>query len=283
MFGLKSLFRMLTGLGTLALVLYLAWAGWSRFGPSKPHLGAARRQLVDQVVPQAVEDLRQARQDLRSALLLHLAGDPTDYVSDKLRATIEETGVLDLRDQSLGEKLAKALNLRVGPVADLDAALRAGQHAGVQAVLFGTVHTLESYPGGAKLDLQLVLARTQDKQIMMDKHFTKELASAAFLPAGLQEEAHKAGMVQRFLGWVLAVLLLPVFTISFIRAMVRKESNRANAGTLAIYTVADTVLACLMLGVGLGSWGEALLFLLFAAAAFGYNVSIMTFALRLEQ
>ena len=282
MFSFKRFLNLLTGLGSMALVLYLAWQGWSHFGPRKPELGAVRQQLVDEVMPQVVEDLRQARKDIHSVVLFHLMDDPTDYVSDRLRAQIEETGAFDLRDRSLSEKVKKALNLRITSVADVDTAVKASQSLGAQGMLLGGVHVLESYPGGAKLDLQIILGKIEGREILIDRRYTKELTSTALTPAAVQDEVRKIGPAQRFLGWVLVVLLLPVFSIRFIRAMVRKESNRANAATLAIYTTVDSLLAFLIVGASLGSWGSALVFLGLVGVAFGYNVFIMTFALKME-
>lgn len=282
MFKLKWFVGLLTSSGTLALACYLAWEGWSQFGPHKPELGAVRRQLVDEVMPQVVEDLRLGRKDLRSVVLFHLMDDPTDYVSDRLRAQIEQTGVFDLRDRSLNEKVKKALKLRIGSAADVDAALAASQNLGAEGVLFGGVHVLESYPGGAKVDLQVILAKIEGKQILLDRRYNKELTSVSLTPAVVQDEVRKFGLAQRFLGWALVVLLLPVFSIGFIRAMVRKESNQANAAALAVYTVVDALLAFLMVGATLTTWSSALGFLVLAGLAFGYNVFIMTFALKME-
>ena len=282
MFSLKWFFGFLTALGTAALALYLAWQGWSHFGPRKPGLGAERRQLVDQVMPQVVEDLRQARRDVHSVVLFHLMDDPTDYVSDRLRAELEQTGIFEMRDRSLTEKVKKALSLQITSVADVDAALQASQRLGAQGVLYGGVHVLESYPGGAKLDVQIILAKIDGRQIILDRRYTKELSTTALNPAAMQEGMSKISAAQRFLGWVLMVLLLPVFSIGFIRVMVRKESNRANAATLAIYTAVDGLLAFLMVGASLESWISALMFLALVGAAFGYNMFIMTFALRME-
>lgn len=282
MFRLKWFLTVLTGLGALGLGLYLLWQGWSLLGPRKPQLNAVRRQLVDQVMPQVVADLRQARQELRSVVLIQLMDDPTDYVSDQLRTQIEETGIFDLRDRSVGEKIQRALNLRVTSVADVEAALQACQRLGAQGVLFGGVHVLESYPGGAKLDLQILLAKLAGRELLLDRRYTRELTSTALAPAVVQDELRKFAPAQRFLGWALVVLLLPVFTIGFIRTMVRQASNRANAATLTIYTVVDALLAFLLVGASLGSWGAALLFLGLVGGAFAYNVFIMSFALKLE-
>ena len=66
------------------------------------------------------------------------------------------------------------------------------------------------------------------------------------------------------------------------RATVRKESNASNAVILGIYTVVDGVLAYLLLGISLTLWLPALLFAGLIGAAFGYNVMVMSFALKLE-
>ena len=283
MFRLKWLVNLVMSVGTLALVVYLAWLGWSRMGPRKPELGAVRRMLVDQVLPQVVEDLRTARKDVRAVVLFHLMNDPTDYVSDSLRAQIEQSGVLELRDRSLNEKVRKALNLQINSVADVEAALNASQSLGAQGVLLGEVHTLESYASGAKLDAQIILARIEGREIVLDRRYTKELTSTALTPAGVQDGLGKVASAQRFLGWVLLVMLLPVFSIGFVRAMVRRESNRANAATLSIYTAVDALLAFLLVGASLSNWVSVLVFLGLLAAAFGYNVFIMSFALRMEK
>ena len=79
------------------------------------------------------------------------------------------------------------------------------------------------------------------------------------------------------------MLLLPVFTIAFIRTMVRKDSNKTNAFVLGIYTVADALLAWLLIGAAIGSLWAVLLLIIGVAAAFLYNTKIMTFAVRLEE
>ena len=282
------LYRWLVGfvtlVGALALVGWLFWLGWNHFGPRKPQVSPGRRQVADQVVASAVEDLRQNKGSLRSAAMLHLVDDPADYVTDRLRAGLEQSGFVDLLDERAGEKVERSLNLRIAPVGELEAALREGRRLGAQGVIFGKVHSLESYPGGAKMDLEISLAEVAGGKVLFTQRYSKELPGGAYEPAAVEASAsHIGGGAERFLAWGVIVLLLPVFTIAFIRTMVRKESNRANAFTLGIYTAADALLAYLLLGAGLTSMVSALLFLLVVALAFGYNVSIMTFALKMER
>jgi hypothetical protein len=266
--------------GSLAL---LAWLGWTHFGPRKPQVSALRRQAAGEVVPLVVEDLRRNKGSLHTVALAHLANDPADYVTDQLRAGIEQSGFVDLLDQGGDEKLVRALNLRVRPVGEPDAAVREGRRLGAQGVIFGKVHTFESYPGGAKMDLEISLADVAEGRVLFTKHYGKEVPGAPLDdPPAVEASAGRVGGFQRLLAWGLIALLLPVFTISFIRSMVRKESNRANAFTLGVYTAADALLAYLLLGAGPGSLLSTLLFALVAGVAFAYNVFIMTFALKME-
>ena len=78
-------------------------------------------------------------------------------------------------------------------------------------------------------------------------------------------------------------MLLPVFTIAFIRTMVRKGSNKTNAFVLAIYTLVDALLAWLLVGAALTSWFPVVVFIIAVAVAFLYNVRIMSFAVKLEE
>ncbi len=273
----------LTLVGSLALVSYLLWLGWTHFGPRKPQVSALRRQVAEQVVTSVIEDLRKNKGSIQSVALLHLVNDPADYVTDRLRANIEQSGFVDLLEPRVGEKAARALNLRIESVGELEAAAREGRELGVKGVIFGKVNSLESYPGGAKMDLEISLAEVGGQRVLFTRRYSKEIPGGPFNSAAVEESAGHLGGVERLLAWGVIVLLLPVFTVSFIRAMVRKESNRANAFTLGIYTAADALLAYLLLGAGLGSWLSALLFVLVVGLAFAYNVFIMTFALKMEQ
>ena len=79
------------------------------------------------MVASAVEDLRQNKGSLRRAAILHLVDDPADYVTDRLRAGLEQSGFVDLLDERAGEKVERSLNLRIAPVGELEAALREGR------------------------------------------------------------------------------------------------------------------------------------------------------------
>jgi hypothetical protein len=268
--------------GNVILVGYVAWLGWENLGPKKPELSPLRRELAEKVISNIVEDIHSSRGDIRRVALLQFGNDSMDQFTGMLRTGIEQSGVLDLSDRTLGEKALGALNVQRSSYFSADSAVTRGRELGTQGVLFGAVHAFESYPSGAKIDVEVNLADVSTGHALLSKRYSQENSFGSTVAASVQESTRKFPWFQRFLGWLIIVLLLPVFTIAFIRSMVRKGSNKANVFVLGIYTVADVLLAWLLVGAALNSWWTVLPFILAVAAAFAYNVRIMTFALKLE-
>lgn len=273
----------LTRLGTWVLGVYIAWMAWSHLGPRKPEIGPVRQELADKVIPTIVDDLRTSRGEVRQAALLHFENDPTDYFTNQFRTVVEQGGILDLRDRTVGEKLTGIVNLRHRTYGSPDAALSRGRGLGVPAVLFGTIHSFETRGGAAAIDAEVHLADVASGRLVFSRRYDKDATPLTMIAANVEAKAKSFPWFQRLFGWLIAVLLLPVFTVSFIRAMVRKESNKVNAFVLGIYTVVDALLAFLLVGAALTSWFPVVVFILAVGVAFAYNIRIMTFAVRLEE
>lgn len=278
------LWRCISFLGVLLLAAILVALGWKHFGPQKPQLSTLRQRVADETAVALLGDLRKACADnsIRSVVLLPLAGDATGYVADSLRSAIEQSGALDLRGRPLDEKVRKQLNLRLDGINQLHQALTRARDPGVEGVIYGTVHAFESLGNGAKLDLELSVGAFAGSEVVFTRRYTKEFSPVLLPGGGAGGDEHRFGLGARVLAWAVAVLLLPVFTISFARATVRQQSNRANALALGVYSLVDIALALLMLGFNFSSWVGILLFLLAAAAAVAYNAFILSFALKLE-
>lgn len=269
-------------LGPLLLIIVIGWFGWSKLGPRKPETDAARQQIAGQIIPKIVEDLRQHRGSVRQAAMVHFNNDATDYFTDQLRLTIEQRGVLDLRDRTLGEKLRRLLNLRSRSYSDPGDALNRGRRLHTQGVVCGTIHAFESHPHGAKLDVEVHLVDTASGATVFSQRYQEDGLLGSFVRAVVGQHTGRTWWLQRVGAWLIVVLLLPVFSIGFIRAMVRKESNATNAFVLAIYTGADLLLAYLVAEGPPTSMVRIVILIVAAAAALLYNAKIMTMALRLE-
>ena len=91
----------LSKLATLALGLYLAHQAWNYFLPPKRELSPHLQELGTKVVQQFVGDFRSLEAGPRSAALLHLEGDHTDYLTTALRDALETNNVVDLGPTSM--------------------------------------------------------------------------------------------------------------------------------------------------------------------------------------
>jgi len=279
---ISTIFKVLSKFGPLIMAGYIFWLGWVNLGPRKPEVGPLRKELADAAVSKIVEDIRQNRGDLRDIVLLHFANDPSDYFTDRLRSVIEQRGVLDLRDKTFLEKVRRQLNLRISSPASSEEAIESGRSAGSQGVLFGNLSVFESTPDGASVDVAYQLGDVKTGKVAYTGRFQDGASGTAVSLTTVKEAVQKFPWFQRGLAWLVLVLLLPVFTIAFIRTMVRQQSNRRNAFVLAIYMVVDALLAWLLVGAALASWWPVLVFVVAVLAAFLYNIRIMTFAVHLE-
>lgn len=279
---IKSLFNSLSKFGAAMLATYIAWLGWGQLGPQKPEIGPLRMDAADQAVDAIVEDLRQKRGDVGPVVLLHIAGDPSGYFSDRLRSTLEQRGTFDLLQRSFTENVRSLANLRPSAVISPETAIALAKSRGASGVLFGQLVKFESTPSEAFIDVEYTLADVTSGETIHAGCYSNVSPASELLSAGARTFVRSFPWFKRGLGWLVIVLLLPVFTIGFIRTMVARRSNGVNAFLLAIYTLVDAILAYLLVGAMLAGWWSVLRFFAAFAIAFAYNTRIMSFALTLE-
>lgn len=274
--SLIALIIVLTLLGFL-----FAWA-WSHLGPRKTEPGDVRKRLVTEWVPEALVDIRTHRPGLTKAALLHLADDPTDFVTDTLREAIQSSGYLNLVEPRLDEKVQRLLNLEVASPSSLADAFEQARNLGVPFLIYGRVLAFEGSSAEAQLMVELSLAETPSRKVTFQRTYVRNWKPSFLAPADANPLVSQRNPGQRLLLWALGVLLLPIATIGFLRATVRQGSNRANLAALTVYTVVDTLLAFLLLGLDMTSTAGGLATFGIIAAAGFYNLWIMAFALKLE-
>lgn len=272
----------------IALIIALTFAGflfalgWNKLGPKKVEPSEIRKQLVVEWVPLALSDIRTNRPGLTKAALLHLANDPSDFVTDSLRNGIQASGYLNLVEPRLDEKVARLLNLEVSSPASLSDAFDQAKSLGVPFLLYGRILAFEGTPKEAQFIVELNLAETLTRNVTFTRTYVRNWRPYSVEPALLPDSVSQRSLGQRLLLWALAVLVLPLATIQFLRGTVKQGSNRANFSALAIYTAVDAVIAFLLLGLDMGTTtGTLTAFGLIAGAGF-YNLWIMSFALKLE-
>lgn len=281
-----SLLNKITGkVGSVVFIGALCWMGWQYLGPVKPAVSEPRKQAAVGAMPQVLEDLRANRGDIKTLRLVHLDGDPSDFITTTLRDKLDLSGLFTLDDRSLRTKLEMLLNLPVPSAASLDQALAQAAGSKAQAVLFGTVNRFEEGRDGAVLDMELALATRPEGRVVWTQRYNNRERAGMPLAVRAAEAAPAGGgpFLLRLMGWLVFALLLPVFSVQFLRTMLRRQDNRVTAAMLALYTGVDALMAVLFLTGLPASWAGAAALLIPCAAAFLYNARIMSHLMKLEQ
>ncbi len=282
---------MAIGRGGIVMFLFaLMGLGWCLLGPTKPTVDDDRRVVADVALSKTLDEVQAQRKDIRQVAVLHFVNDPTDHLTLTLRQRLSASGLLTVEGAPFSERWNNLFSLRNNGVYSVAEALAYGKKNGLDGVLIGKVDIFESYRNGARLIGQIDMVDVKTGRVAFSVVLNED--SGASLSARMKGalacspatmgETFGAPWYWRIFAFILIALLLPVFTISFIRAMVAKKSNGVNAFVLGVYTLVDLIFAWMMVGGSFASAIQIWLFVVAGIGAFLYNVRIMTFALRLE-
>lgn len=257
---------------------------WWWLGPEKPSCDSARQLAARSAIAQAAERIRAERGDVRRAAVLHLANDPSDYVTLSLRSRLAEGGLLDLDGTPPSEKIRNLLNLRNEGQFDVEKAIEYGKNNGLDAVLTGVLDEFETVKGKAVLKGQLKFVRIA-KGDVVDIPFSDgasgggsaaEIAKAIASGASGEETA-SLSLTTRILLLSLSIFLLPILAFPFLKMAMRRDSNAATATALIILLAIDGFIISAALGTS-GTFCGLAVFLIVFAAAFGYDLFMLSYA-----
>ncbi len=277
---------------SLALLI-VASIGWAILGPDKLVVDDNRRAVANIAVNKIAESIynQNAAHGISRVALLHLENDPSDYVTFALRNGLSATGMFDIEGTSVCEKWNNLLSLRNKGIYNLAEAIDYGKRNDLEGVLIGKIDKFLSIKNGAQIVGCVDMISIKDGRKVFSVKFSEDtslgIASQVKgmfeLAPAAQNELGAISWLWRIIGCAIAILLLPIATISFVRTMVARKSNGTNAFVLCVYTVIDLMFALMMIGGAFASSFHTILFVAAGVCAFLYNIRIMTFALRLEE
>ena len=276
-------------IASILLIVYVLWTGWTQFGPQKPRADAIRTAAASVAADHISDALRENRQDIKSLTLLNFADEPTNLISDGLRERLSSAGTFLLAERSFFDKVKRRLNLSQSTTAEPETTLRLGKRNKTDGVLYGTVHQYETVKGRAMIHIDYYLVDCRTGETVYSGEYdnrtetTSLSATIPMMPDFASVVPVGGSWLLRFFGWLLIILLLPVFTINFLIAMTEKRSNRINAFVLITYTCIGAILAWLMISPNWESYLSFVLLGLLCLGALWYNVQMMTFAVRQNQ
>ena len=278
------IFLLLVRIASATLIFNTLWAGWSQFGPTKPVPSDARLDMAVKAAEVVRNDLREHRGDFHSMAFLSFKGDPTDTVANALRNSINQSGTFDLCNKGLLDKIRDRLGLREYASDDLNDALSLGKKKKTDLVLYGTVLQYEIINRKGVLVLDYNLVETKSGSVLYHGKYDSSASGDSLanvvtdtVQSLLGKTPNKPGLNQ-LLGWILIVMLLPVFSFTFLMNVTAKRSNSANAMALGIYTLIDCLLAWILMKPQFDGIGSIAVFVLFCLGSFLYNVKMMSIA-----
>ena len=283
----------------LVFALLFCVTAWYWLTPEPLPLASTRKEAADTAVKTMLEDIRANRGAAKSAVLLHFDNDPTNYVSNAIRKEILSTGILDLEEIPLADRIRAKLHLRIPTYATLEEATNATAQAETDLVIWGQLTTFETTNGdSAVINGQYYLIDAQTMQplftgtISTTKQETAtETAPDAQTVAVVEQtteptvSANEAAipLYARILAFVFIALLLPMITFPFFRSTAARRSNQANAVVLTLYAAIGGILAFLMIGGSFTTPAMTALFFIALIANAIYDLAMLSFATRLEE
>lgn len=254
---------------------------WWWLGPDKPSCDSARQLAARSAVAHAAERIRAERGDIRRAAVLHLVNDPSDYVTLSLRSRLAEGGLLDIDGTPPSEKIRNLLNLRNKGQFDVEKAIEYGKSHELDAVLIGVLDKFETVDGKAVLEGRLKFVRIA-KGDVVDIPLSDgasgggSVAEIAKVVSG-SGEPQSLSLTTRVLLLALSIFLLPILAFPFLKMAMGKDSNVAAATALIILLAIDGFIISAALGTS-GTFCGLAVFLIVFAAAFGYDLFMLSYA-----
>lgn len=249
---------------------------WRWLGPEKPTCDAVRSQAARVAAVQVAERIHDERGDVRRAAVRHFTNDPTDVITETLREQLMGRGTLDLDGTPLLEKIRNLLNLRNHGVYDVEEAIKYGKRHKLDAVVIGAVDLFETVKGDAVLTGTVKFVKVASGEVvdipLTDRKFKK--------PDGTTTVGGGVDVLpfwQRLLAMALGIVAVPILFFPFLKLIMRRDSNLATAGVLVSLLAVDGVIISIMLGTG-GTFFGLAVFLIALAAAFGYDLFMLSYA-----
>ena len=270
--GFELMRRVIVPAILVAIPLVLWW--W--LGPEKPTCDSVRSQAARVALARIVDRIHDERGDVRTASVLHFTNDPTDYVTETLRGQLMSKGTLDLDGTPPSEKVRSLFNLRNPGVYDVDAAIKHGKSHEVDAVIIGAIDLFETVKGSAVLTGNVKFIKLATGAII-DIPLTNKKEVKPDVDVAAPPFVEVTPLWQRILYMALLVIAVPILLFPFLKLVMRQDSNLATAGVLMSLLALDGVIIGIMLGTS-GTFCGLAVFLIALAAAFGYDLFMLSYA-----
>ena len=277
--------KCLKTISLIVVAMNTAMLLWKTFSSPVQQVPQARLKLADAAAERFVDQLRLNRGNAKTAVVLHLANDPTHCVTRGIRRRIRETGILNIPNETFTEHFKTSFNLPVEGCGNEQDALHISEQTSQDLLIWGTVERFEMDGNNHPVltgELHVIDVAAME-QIFS---FTMEDSPAPSEPqppeqvAAPKENVSPFGRIAYFL--VMAILV-PFILFSKIRKLVTKRSNNINLALLTALTVFDTALAMALLAKVVSFLPFPWFLLLTVTISIFCNLLLLSHATHLEE
>lgn len=274
MLGFGALIRSgVAKLVSLGVVSVAAYSGYQAYQTEPGQLDGERLKAAAKMAERTTAAL--AELDLnwtgKYVAVGKLSGSGGDYFREHLEKAVGDvtnaTVVTDSfirRVSDAAMDSAEQLNLidaatadawKANPVDSLDAALRAGESAGLDYVVYGRVEDLRALPEDTYCRLHVGIADIAAGGALWAHTFEDgRVVPAGGGPPAVTSPVAGVKWWWRMAGWLVVVLAIPVLTSGLWMGVLDRESNALNAVCLVALTALAGVLAWSLMGFSAGSF-----------------------------
>ena len=272
-FLLKIARRILLSRWAIAAGLIAAlWQGWTVIRPTPWPTDQFQQAAIDELCWQAAESVPDGLPGIKSLAVLRLAGyDHDGRITSRLAECLHRLGRYEVQHQTWSGNVRKELGIAEAFVSSLEDAVAQGRGLGVGGVIFGSVRENRRDRDSASVRLDFQIAQVATGQEVLARTIQTRYPDLAASQPAARSLATVLAVLKPVAVWVIVVLLLPILLVPAIRELLKKDSNAVNFGMLAVLTLVDLLVACLLIEGTIAGW-VPIVFLLGALVLSGlYN------------
>lgn len=260
-----------------ALAALGAYQVYAFLTPSAPELEPEKLRAAEEAAVVAASEMPPEWRS-RKLLVAPLGSDDGDHVRQALMRAIRRLDRAEpVAPSTVTEEIARAVTSLLGREGPPDgaAAVAIARSAGAGLVMLGEVCELSLTDGVPRIDLAVraLDVKTGSEVWRRDVRWTPPL---------LERTVGLVSPMKRAIGWILFVLLMPWAALPVVKAVLKRESNVANAAMLLALAGISAALAYVALAGDLDGWAGAF-FLLAVAFGFVYNAGVLNYVAGFER
>jgi len=262
MFTIISSLQSLAKVIVVLLLVVIGYRAWEIVLPARPILAPEPRVAIDEAIQVRARQVVAQAPAGTPVAVLQLEGDQTLYVTDHLREAIAGFGTVTVIDKPLEDRVRAAVGVTPAAYPTAEAAIMRGKELDAALVVFGRV-TMDVGADWlrAGVSVEMLDVASGRKIPLMIEELKPERSAQSVLGAAVDAAGGLSwSLVRRWAAWAVVCLALPLVSVGFLRATVRRESTGRNAVVLGSLALACVLLYVVFVGLGAGlawSWGVA--------------------------